>query len=168
MKGYLMGIVAAAFLVSLLRALGGSGAGEGMRRLVGGLLLTLAVFRPLGTLELTIPDLREYQLAAEAAVSDGIAQAEDARIERISADLGAYILTKAAQLGLEPEVQVIRGEGERPECVVITATASPDERQRLTGVIVRELGIEREAVSWIDPYQSSESMPSSQHTNTPS
>lgn len=168
MKGYLMGIVAAAFLVSLLRSLGGSGAGERVRRLVGGLLLTLAVFHPLGKPDLTIPDLREYQLAAEAAVSDVISQAEKARRERISADLGAYILTKAAQFGLEPEIQVILGEGECPQCVVITAAASPDERHRLTGIIVRELGIEREAVSWIDPYQSSESMPSSQHTNTPS
>lgn len=163
-----MGIIAAAFLVSLLKALVGSGAGEGMRRLVGGLVMTLAVFRPLGSLELTMPDLREYQLAAEAAVSDGTAQAEEARMERITAELDAYILTKAAQLGLDPEVQVILGEENQPECVVISAAASPDERQRLTGLIVRELGIEREAVSWIDPYQSSESMPSSQHTNTPS
>lgn len=168
MKEYLLGIIAAAVLVSLLKALGGAGAGEGIRKLVGGLVLVLAVFQPLGTLDLSIPDLREYQLAAEAAAADGLDQARNARIERISADLGAYILTKAAALGLEPEVEMILGEEERPTNIRITAAASPNQRQALTGVILRELGMEKEAVTWIDPYQSSESTPSSEHTNTPS
>lgn len=168
MNGYLLGVVAAAFMVSLLNCLGGRGAGQGTRRLVSGILLTLAVFRPLGNLELTLPELEEFRFDAEAAVSAGLEQAESLRLQRITEHYGAYILTKAAALGLEAQVQVtVEGNG-YPDAVTITAAASPAERQELTDILVRELGIEKEAVAWIDPYQSSESMPSCEHTNIPS
>ncbi|MBQ4550554.1 MAG: hypothetical protein IJA49_05630 [Oscillospiraceae bacterium] len=168
MKAWLLGIVAAAFLVSLLNALGGKGAGHGTRKLVGGILLTLAVFRPLGSLELTIPELEKFRLDADAAVDAGLEQADELRLARITERYCAYILSKAAALGLEPEVEVTVGENGFPEALTIRASASPGERQELTGIIVRELGIEKEAVVWIDPYQSSESMPSCEHTNIPS
>lgn len=168
MREYLLGIIAAALLVSLLHALGGQGAGEGMRRLVGGILLTLAVFRPMGDMELILPDLQEYRAAADAIAAEGISQAAAARRECISSELRAYILTRADDLGLQAEVEVILGEEEFPERILITAAAAPGARQELTERIVRELGVERETVTWIDPYQSKESTPYSEHTNTPS
>lgn len=168
MKWYLLGIVAVAFLVSLLNALGGNGAGQGTRKLVGGILLTLAVFRPLGKLDLTLPELDEFRYDAESAVSAGLEQASTMRLQRIREDYNAYILNKAAVLGLAAEAEVTVGEDGFPESVAIRAAASPGERQELTGIIVRELGIEKEAVVWIEPYQSSESMPSCEHTNIPS
>lgn len=163
-----MGIVAAAFLVSLLNALGGTGAGQGMRRLVGGILLTLAVLRPLGRINVTIPELDEFSYDAEKAVTAGMEQADDLRFQRITEAYDAYILTKAAALGLEAATEVTVKENGCPESVTIFAAASPVERQELTGIITRELGIEKEAVVWIDPYQSSESTPSGKHTNIPS
>ena len=168
MKGYLLSIVAAAFLVSLLNALGGTGAGQGTRKLVGGLLLTLAVFRPLGKLDVTIPELEGFRFDAEAAVSAGLVQADEERLQRIRDGCAAYILSKAADLGLEAQTEVALGEDGCPESVTIRASPSPVERQELTGIIVRDLGIEKEAVVWIDPYQSSESMPSYERTNIPS
>ena len=120
-----------------------------------GILLTLAVFRPLGQLPLELPDWKEYQTAAEAAAAEGISQAQEAKRQRISDDLAAYILTKAAALGLEPEVEVILGEDDCPARIILTAAASPVVRQSLTGTVVRELGLEKEKVTWIDPYQSS-------------
>ena len=168
MKGYLLGIVAAAFLVSLLNALGGNGAGQGTRKLVSGLLLTLVVLRPFGALRLTLPELDEFRFDAEAAVDAGLDQAETLRLGRITESYRAYILTKAAPLGLNGEVSVKVGESGYPESVTIRAAASPGERQELTEALVRELGIEKEAVAWIDPYQSSESMPFCEHTNIPS
>ena len=168
MKGYLLSIVAIAFLVSLLNALGGSGPGQGTRKLVGGMLLTLAVFRPIGKLDVTIPELDGFRFDAEAAVSAGLEQADELHRQRITESYDAYILSKAAELGLAAEAELTVGEDGYPESVTIRATASPGERQELTGVIVRELGIEKEAVVWIDPYQSSESMPSCEHTNIPS
>ena len=168
MKGYLLSIVAAAFLVSSLNALGDRGAGQGTRKLVGGVLLILAIFRPLGRLDVTIPELEDLRFDAEAAVSAGLEQADELRRQRIMESYDAYILSKAADLGLAVEAEVTVGEDGYPESVAIDADASPEERQELTGIIVRELGIEKEAVVWIDPYQSSESMPSCEHTNIPS
>lgn len=168
MKGYLLGIVAAAFLVSLLNALGGRGAGKEARRLVGGILVALAVFRPLGKFDITLPELDGFQLAAEAAAASGLEQADELRNQRITEGYEAYILTKAAGLGLDAQALVTVGESGYPESVTICAAASPGERQELTGAIARELGIEREAIAWIDPYQSSESMPFGEHTNIPS
>ena len=188
MKSWLLGIVAAAFLVSILNALGGRGAGQGTRKLVGGILLTLAVFRPLGTPELhahaadaengllcdklgvgqLLHLMQGFRFDAEEAVNAGVEQADEMRHAVITERYCAYILTKAAALGLEAEVEVTVGEKGYPEAVAIRAAASPGERRELTGIIVRELGIEKEAVVWIEPYQSSESMPSCEHTNIPS
>ena len=86
----------------------------------------------------------------------------------ITEGVQAYILNKAAAAGLDAQILVEVGEEGYPESVTVRATASPLQRQELTGVIVRELGIDKEAVIWIDPYQSSESMPSCEHTNIPS
>ena len=168
MKGYLLSIVAAAFLMSLLNALGGNGTGQGTRKIVGGLLLMLAVFRPIGKFDVTVPELAEFHFDAEAAVSAGLEQADELRRQRITESYDAYILSKAAELGLAAEADVTVREDDYPESVTIRAATSPGERQELTGIIVRELGIEKEAVVWIDPYQSSESMPSCEHTNIPS
>lgn len=159
MKAYLLGIVAVAFLVSMLNTLGRDRAGKGTRKLVGGILLTLAVFRPFGTLELTVPDADAIRFHAESAVSAGLEQAEEERLRRITGGYDAYIWNKAAELGLDAEVQTTVGEDGMAVSVSIRAAASPTERQELTGTLIRELGIEKEAVVWIDPYQSSESMP---------
>ena len=126
------------------------------------------MFRPLWKLDVTIPELDGFRFDAEAAVSAGLEQADDLRHQRITESYGAYILSKAADLGLAAEAEVTVGEDGYPESVTICTAASPVERQELTGIIVRELGIEEEAVVWIDPYQSSESIPSCEHTNIPS
>lgn len=168
MKEYLLGIIAAAFLVSVLNALGGKGAGQGTRRLVGGILIALAVFRPLGKFDIRLPELDGFRSDAEAAAASGLDQAQELRIQRITEGYEAYILTKAAGLGLDAQVEVTAGEDGYPESVTIRTAASPGERQEMTQVIVRELGVGREAIAWIDPHQSSESMPFSEHTNIPS
>ena len=107
-------------------------------------------------------------LFAQTAVADGLDQANKMRSACITEGYTAYILNKAAAEGLDAQVHVEAGEEGYPETVTIHAKASPLQRQELTGVLVRELGIDKEAVEWIDPYQSSESMPSCEHTNIPS
>ena len=168
MKGYLMTLIAAAFLVSLLNGLGGNGPGQRVRRIIGGVILTLTVFRPLGTFELKLPPTEEFRSDAREAVDDGLAQAEAMRLACITERCSAYIWNKAAALGLDAEVTVEAGEEGYPESVAIRGQATPLQRQKLTGIIVRDFGIEKEAVVWIDPYQSSESTPSYEHTNIPS
>ena len=105
-----MSIIAAAFLVSLLNCLGGTGAAQGMRRIVGGLIMTLAVFRPLGTVELKLPRTEQFRADAQAAVADGLDQANRMRSACITEGYTAYILNKAAAVGLDAQIQVEVGE----------------------------------------------------------
>lgn len=156
MREYVLGILCAAFLASLIFTIGGEGPGKGTRKLIGGMFLALAVFRPMGGLELPDLSLVQYRIDADAAVAAGTAQAENARTEFITEACGAYILSKAAELGLEPEIQVSLDEKGMPCAITLTASASPSEREHLSGCITRELGLGKEDVIWIIPHQSSE------------
>ncbi|MBE6949947.1 MAG: hypothetical protein E7451_01250 [Ruminococcaceae bacterium] len=156
MKDYVLGILCAAFLVSVIFAIGGEGPGKGTRKLIGGIFLALAVFRPMGSMELPEFSLEQYRIDADSAVAAGAVQAENARAEFITEACRAYILSKAAEVGLEPEVQVSLDADGMPCAVTLTAAASPSERETLSGCIARELGLGKEDVKWIDPYQSSE------------
>ena len=156
MRDYLLGLICAAFLVSLIFAISGDGAGKGIQKLIGGIFLALVVFRPLGNAELPELSLEQYRLDAEEAAAAGKNQADAARMEFITEACEAYILSKAAELGLEPKIQVTLDADGIPCAVKLTANASPSERESLCGCITRELGLGKEDVIWIDPYQSSE------------
>ena len=62
-------------------------------------------------------------------------EAEEERLQRIRDGCVAYILSKAADLGLEAQAEVTVGEDGCPESVTIRAAPSPVERQELTGII---------------------------------
>lgn len=146
MREYLLGVICAAFLCSIVNAIGGEG--RGTRRLVSGLFLALALFHPLGTLEL--PDLRLDSILeqAEDAACDGMELASAERNEIISKSLEAYILTEAARLGLTIDVRVTIIDEGLPDSVTITGAASPSERNTLATIIEKDLGIGKEDLHW--------------------
>ena len=92
----------------------------------------------------------------ERAAQVGKAQYRAAYCAGINERLEAYILTKAAALGLEPQVHVELDPEGLPQWVELTADAEPQLRDAMTAEIVRELGIGREDVIWKQPHQSSE------------
>ena len=148
MKAYLMSIIAAAFLVALLKALGGTGAGQGMLRLVGGILLTLTVFRPLEVLELKLPQTEHFRSDAQAAVSDGLEQAESMRNACITEGVQAYILNKATALGADVHVSVSVNSQHIPFAARITGDVTPEIRKQLAQTLETDLGITKENQSW--------------------
>lgn len=152
-SGYLMRLICAAIACALIQAVTGSS--QGIRRLIGGIFLTLTALSPLG--ELDLPELDPDRLYADAqtAVQDGQEQADEMRADIIYEACEAYIWNKAAEMGLELEVHLELDEECLPRSVVLTGLASPLERERLTQTIVRELGVGKEDVTWNDPYQSS-------------
>ena len=152
MRAYVLGVICAAFALSILSALAPDGPGKGVRRLAGSIFLTLAVLAPLGNAELPRLDLDRLKSDALRASLDGIRQAEEAEAECISQALEAYILTKAAELGLSPRVRVELDRAGLPTGVTLTGEEAP----QLTEVIARALGLEKEAVTWNISYQSSE------------
>ena len=156
MKAYAMTVICAAFILSILSALAPEGPGKETRRLAGTIFLVLAVLAPLGRSRLPALDLTALTREGEQAAQVGKAQYEAAFSAGITERLEAYILTKAAALGLEPQVHVELDPEGLPQWVELTADAEPHLREELTGQLARELGLKREDVIWKQPHQSSE------------
>ena len=156
MKAYALTVICAAFLLSILSALAPEGPGKGTRRLAGTIFLVLTVLAPLGRSRLPVLDLTALTREGERAAQVGKAQYGAAYSAGITERLEAYILTKAASLGLEPQVRVALDPEGVPKWVELTADAEPQIREALTEQLVRELGLKREDVIWKQPHQSSE------------
>lgn len=152
MSGYVLGVICAAFALSILTTLAPEGPGKSVRKLAGSIFLVLAVLTPLGNAELPELDLDNLKSDALRAARDGIRQAEEAENACISEALEAYILTKAAEMELSPRVRVEVDRDGFPVSVTLTGEADP----HLTEWIARDLGLGKEAVTWNVSYQSSE------------
>lgn len=156
MSAYLMRLICAAILCALVDALAGSGTGGGMRRVTAGIFLTLVAFS-LPT-ELKLPELEPERFfrEAQAAAAEGEDLAREECMERILQGCEAYVLNKAKDMGLEVSVTVTLDELLRPSHVELDGAASPLQRQEMTDVLVRELGVMEEDVVWKESYQSRE------------
>ena len=157
MKAYAMTVICAAFILSILSALAPEGPGKETRRLAGTIFLVLTVLAPLGSSRL-LPalDLTALTREGEKAAQAGKKLYEAAFSAGITERLEAYILTKAAALGLDPQVRVALDPEGLPQWVELTADAEPHLREELTGQLARELGLKREDVIWKQPHESSE------------
>lgn len=147
-----MGVICAAFLCSIVNALGG--AGQGTRKLISGVFLALALLHPLGSLDLPELPVGELLREAEAAAQDGEALARDAKNERITQSLEAYILTKAEELDLAVEAEVTVDEDGLPARVTLTGPG-PVPRE-LIDALCLSLGLGKEDIRWKEIRQSSE------------
>ena len=152
-SAYLMRLICAAILCALVGAV--DGGSPGLRRLLAGIFLPLTALSPLAELELPELDPERFFADARAAVRDGTEQADEMQADIITDGCEAYIWNKAAAMGLELTIR-LELDGEHLPCMVeLTGQASPLERQKLTAELVRELGLGKENVIWIDPHQSS-------------
>lgn len=146
MREYLLGVICAAFLCSIVNAVGGEG--RGTRKLVSSVFLALALLHPLGSLDLPDFPLEQILREAEEAALTGEAQASAARNEIISEALEAYILTEAEALGLTLEVHVSLSPDGTPVSVMLSGPASPSEREVLSSHLIKTLGIRKEDLHW--------------------
>ena len=156
MNAYAMTVICAAFALAILAAIAPDGPGKGTRQLAGTVFLVLTALLPLGRAQLPELDLSRIVREGEQAAQDGRRQYEAAFSGCITEAVEAYILTKAAALGLEPQVRVALDPEGVPKWVELTTDAEPQIREALTGQLVRELGLKREDVIWKQPHQSSE------------
>lgn len=152
LRTWLLGVILAAFAGSLARQLSPGGREQAAVRLVSGLLLLLAVLRPLA-------DLRWEKLAAETGgfqsqVEEQTRQYRENQQEELSAIIAekieTYIWDKADQLGLECAVTVTTAAGESgiplPDAVTITAPYSA----ALSSWIEEGVGIPAEKQIWLE------------------
>ncbi len=108
LREWLTGLIAAAMVLSLLYALVPKGTMHAILRFSGGLVLLLAVLRPL--MQVNVEELRVHYRAYEREVDRQIALYQEENqtqmAEIIEEELSAYISKKAAERGCACEVQV--------------------------------------------------------------
>lgn len=152
-NAYLVRVTAAALLCAIAGRLAFSGLTGAVIRTVCGVFLALVVVAPWKDLQLTgLTDITsDIRLDADTAVAEGENSAQEAMAELISEQVRAYILDKAADLGLELEVDVELSAETVPMPVAVTlrGAASPYAKAALQDDIRDSLGIGKEAQTWI-------------------
>lgn len=149
-RQWLTGVTCAALIAALANGLMPKGPVKQVGKLVCALVLLCAVLRPV--LSMDIPEAGQITSGLHGQVEDNRAQLErqgstmlKTLIER---ECGAYIVDKAAQLGLvcRAQVECVPGEGGTwlPHTARVTGQLDDGQRRELTAVIRSELGIDPE------------------------
>lgn len=146
-RTYLMGVVSAAMVVALAQALTPEGAVKKIGRLVGGVVLLLAVMKPLIGLpvnEKTVP-VADWLTPPTQAEEDG---GQEVLKELIAQQTGAYIEDKGHILGVNCTARVTVTEGEggwpQPWSVEVVGSWTGEGRSALEKTIEEELAIPAE------------------------
>ena len=149
LRGWLLGLVAAALILTVLRALVPKGSIRPVARVTAGLVLLLVLLRPLAGLGGWPLRARYYELEREitALIEDYQTLLEN-ELESIIADsTAAYISEIAASLGIDCRVQVeVLTEDGLP--LPYGASLDVERDQVLSDYMAQELGIPASRQSW--------------------
>lgn len=150
---YVLSLCAAALVSGILMDLNREGLPGQVMKVLCGLFLMLTALGPLG--RLSLPDVGDWaakwQEEAREAVAEGERYAAQNRRTGITDGLDAYILDKAAALGLEVQARVTLSDEELPVEVELTGSPTPAQKRQLEEQLVGALGISKEAVRWKEP-----------------
>ena len=152
LRSWLLSVTACAVLVSIAQQLADGGTMKKIVRFVGGVVLMLAMLRPLLSLTFDLPELdgESYREAVEALKETLSAEQDSALSDSIAAQTQAYIEDKANSLGLSVRAEVqtaSQGGVPLPEAVTLYGEKSA----ALSAYIAQELGIAEEKQLWIEP-----------------
>lgn len=152
MRMWLLGIVLTALAGELARQVAPQGKEQAMVRLAGGLLLALAILRPLAgqdweALELG-KDMPDFQAEAQAEIYRKNQQNTLSAI--IEEKTEAYIWDKASQLGLACRAEVTTAEGAGGIPFPNGAVLHGPYNQELARYIQEEVGIPAEKLIWLE------------------
>lgn len=152
-SGYLLSIVGASFLVSLVCTFPQK---KGIKRVVtlcGGLFLLLTLVRPI--LSFRFGDLAKYldqYQVDDTVIRDALEAGQNESARLITQQTEEYILDKAAELGADitPEVTLaaLSEHYQYPYSVTLRGQCTQSQRQELTTYISRTLGIPEERQIW--------------------
>lgn len=153
-KGYLLGIFAAALVCALVnRLVKDKGAAGASLKMITGLFMVFTVINPLAKLSWTNIGLWTGDFSGNAAMiaAEGERSTREALAAVIKTRSEAYILDKALALELQLQVEVVLSEDDIPvpETVRLSGRASPYARARLQQFIEEDLGIDKEHQIWI-------------------
>lgn len=152
-RNYLFSVVAAALICGIVkRLLGDKGIQGAVAKLLTGIFLALTVVSPLKKVSVGhLTDIMEdYRKDGLSAAAMGEEMTRQALAQSIKAKSEAYILDKAAALEvtLEVEVEVTDEDLPVPCQVYMKGRVSPYAKNKLSGIITDDLGIEKEHQIW--------------------
>lgn len=150
LKQWISGIVCAAMVGAAAEGVTPPGRVKKAGKLASGLLLLLAIVKPLAGLDYGVlaGALAEYR--ADAAGYEAALEGKNQIVLKtvIEERTGAYISDKAQALGMECTAQVTYDYGPdgetRPEAVVVRGKFTPDQQAGLSRALEGELGIPAE------------------------
>ena len=149
-RTWLLGVVLTSLAAGLARQLAPQGKEQAMVRLVSGLLLALAILRPLagsGWEGLEVPAFaRQSEEQAEVYRKNQ----QEAFSAIIAEKTEAYILDKANQLGLDCTVRVTAAAGESGIPLPVSATIRGTYSPALAECMEEEVGIPAEQQIWLE------------------
>lgn len=152
-KQYVISLLTAALLCSVVNVwIPSKGSGGALVRLISGILITITMISPL--VNIRIQDFSdmflEYSDSGQDYAQSGKEQAAMAMGEIIKQQTEAYILDKAACMGLDLEVEVTLSETDPiiPDTVMLKGQVSPYAKMQLISTIEDQLGIIREKQIW--------------------
>lgn len=145
-RSWLIAVVAAAFLVSLSQSLIPEGTVRKIAGFAGGLTLLLVMVRPLLGADFDHLDFRYEDYAGEIQErqTELQAQSDQTLEELIQKKTEAYILDKAAELGVECTVHVLVEPGEDGTSIPSGAELTGQKSDALADYMEQELGIPKE------------------------
>lgn len=149
LKEWLLGLVAAAMLLSVLNALLPKRMFRGIGKVTGGLILLLVLVRPV--LGMQWKELSgkyyDYELQIDRQTEVYMQENQQQMESIIERELNAYVCETAAQMGLDCEADVeTQWLDGAPHPVSVTLYT--DYNEALSNRIFRELGITPEQQCW--------------------
>ena len=150
MKSWLLGVVCTAFAYGLAQELVPKGREKAMVRMVGGILMVLALLRPLVSIEWETISIPSGDFSQQAEIYR--AEQKNSLSAIIAERLETYIWDKATGLGIACQVRVGMSCGEHdipvPESVEIRAAYHPVLAAWLEEVV----GIPAERQIWLEEW----------------
>ena len=152
-REYLLHLLAAAIVSSVvIRLFPGNGTITGIAKLLCSVFLIICAVKPIPQLKISLVDEFGSGLMTEAEniATDGKNAARNLLAESISEQTEAYILEKAKEMDVDLVVQVEVSEDDIPVpiSVCISGRLSPYAKNRLSDMITRDLGIDKEHQIW--------------------
>lgn len=121
-------------------------------KLLSGIILAITVIKPVTGLNIrSVEDyIGSIQADASAAIADGKSFSVEEESAIIKQNVEAYILDKATELGIAPQISVTLTESDPPVpcAVTLSGSASPYVRNVLQSFIETDLGIPKEQQIW--------------------
>lgn len=153
LRQYLLCVTCAAIICSFIKTIvAQNGTSATLIKILTGLFLTVSILVPWTKFRFDdmVNYVQEFSLDADAAAASGVLFAQQETESIIKKQTETYILDKAAQLGLDLQVDVTIRQDTLPvpNTVLLIGNTSPYAKEKLSQVISKDLGIPEEQQIW--------------------